>query len=134
MFKLTFATLAAAMTVEKAEPSQLDLVEDEGVHVQVANTSEEEASAGGCCQRSEDDSRCAPWEYYKGKCIVLSRKSIGCTRNVWKPNAVYDPESGRCITPLAPVELGLGLVQEGMECGSQVGKAKGGFLGKGLGL
>jgi len=73
------------------------------------------SSAGGCCQRSPSDDRCAPWEYLNGVCIVLQRRSIGCNRNVWMASKEYDPTSGRCLTPVdAPSEASndiLGLTQ-----------------------
>lgn len=73
----------------------------------------------GCCQRSEQDNRCAPWEYLNGICIPLSGRSIGCTRNVWKSGKTLDSATGKCIAP--PESAGrveVKLYTGNMDCGS----------------
>jgi len=58
-----------------------------------------ETSAGGCCQRSASDDRCAPWEYHRGICIRLTGRSIGCTRAFWAADKDFDEASQRCVVP-----------------------------------
>merc|ERR1712110_1291176 len=56
------------------------------------------APQGGCCQVSQTNNRCANYEYAHGKCVALTKRSIGCNRGFWATGKVYSPHTGKCET------------------------------------
>lgn len=55
----------------------------------------------GCCQVSANDPTCASWEYLNGKCITLTTRNIGCSRQHWRGDRQYNPETNKCEDPAA---------------------------------
>lgn len=56
----------------------------------------------GCCQFSQQDSKCATYEYPGDRCCNAGEPECSrprCERGYWAEDAVYDKQSGACVRP-----------------------------------